>query len=286
MNRVARTARKIAALEVQGANAIAKAALTALAEDLSDDPSADRCALRDLLASSRPNEPMLTNLLDAFIGATEGTTSGPTLLEAARGLLESVERDEQALARVGAGLVGDGMTVFTHCHSSTAVSILKEAHRQGRRFKVLNTETRPRFQGRLTAGELASEGIEVVHMVDSAAKYALDGADLFLFGADAVLPSGYLINKVGTGIFCVVAARYDVPTYCATLTLKVVRDHLDEPVEERDGAEVWPDAPEGVVVFNPAFDKVHLKYVTAFVTERGLVKDIFARYPAAGPGSG
>ncbi len=284
MNRVAQTARKIAALEVQGANAIAKAALSALAGDLSENPSADRESLCDILVSSRPNEPMLRNLLDAFIGACEGVTSGPSLLETADGLLKRVEKDEEALARVGADLIGDGMTVFTHCHSSTAVSILKEAHRQGRRFKVLNTETRPRFQGRITATELAGEGVEVVHMVDAAAKYALDGADLFLFGADAVLPSGYLINKVGTGIFCVVASRYDVPTYCATLTLKVVRDHIDEPVEERDGAEVWPDAPEGVVVFNPAFDKVHLKYVTAFITEAGLIKDIFARHLVPGGG--
>ena len=120
-------------------------------------------------------------------------------------------REEAAIASSGAGLIRDGMAVFTHCHSSTAVGVLLEAHRRGIRFKVFNTETRPRFQGRVTASELAAAGIEVIHMVDSAAKVALDGADLFLFGADAILPSGYLVNKVGTGIFCVVASRYDVP---------------------------------------------------------------------------
>ncbi len=194
-------------------------------------------------------------------------------------MLERLQKEEAAIAENGAGLIRDGMAVFTHCHSSSAVGVLREAHRRGVHFKVFNTETRPRFQGRITATELAAEGIQVVHMVDSAAKYALDGADLFLFGADAVLPSGYLINKVGTGIFCVVASRYDVPTYCATHTLKVVRDVADESVEQRDPAEVWPDAPPGVLVLNPAFDKVHLKYVTAFVTERGLLKDVLGVHP-------
>jgi ribose 1,5-bisphosphate isomerase len=275
MNHTESTAAKIRELSIQGANAIAKAALRALATDLDEDTTAEARELAALLKEARPNEPMTRNLLDAFLHKIESATNSDRLA-LAEAMLDEVERGEEAIARAGAELIRDGMSVFTHCHSSSAVSILKWAHREGRRFKVLNTETRPRFQGRLTAAELAAEGIEVVHMVDSAAKYALDGADLFLFGADAVLPSGYLINKVGTGIFCVVANRYDVPTYCATHTLKVVRDRSDESVEQRDPAEIWPGAPSGVLVFNPAFDKVHLKYVTAFITERGLIKDVLS----------
>ena len=266
----------IRSLKIQGANAIAKAALRALAADLDETPEADREALASMLSAARPNEPMLRNLLWAFLASDSGSQGFEALAEA---MLERVQQEEAAIAVNGAGLIRDGMAVFTHCHSSTAVGVLLEAHRKGIRFKVFNTETRPRFQGRITASELAAEGIPVVHMVDSAAKVALDGADLFLFGADAVLPSGYLINKVGTGIFCVVASRYDVPTYCATHTLKVVRDAVDETVEQRDPAEVWPAAPPGVLVLNPAFDKVHLKYVTAFVTERGLLKDVLGVQP-------
>ncbi len=281
MNHVASTAAQIRSLQIQGANAIAKAALKALAADLAAGPGADREALCDELAAARPNEPMLRNLLKAFLEELPEVPA-QELEGLAERLLAQVERDEEAIAATGADLIRAGMAVFTHCHSSTAVGILLEAHRRGVRFKVFNTETRPRFQGRTTAVELARNGIEVVHMVDSAAKYALDGADLFLFGADAVLPSGYLINKVGTGIFCVVANRYDVPTYCATHTLKVVRDRSDEAVEERPPGEVWPEAPAGVLVFNPAFDKVHLKYVTAFITERGLMKDLLGGAPMAG----
>lgn len=274
MNHTETAAEDIRSLKTQGANAIAKAALRALAADLEEDAGADAQALAEVLAGARPNEPMLRNLLAAFCSADRHAAGGPEAL--AELLLARVEREERAIAETGAGLLRPGMAVFTHCHSSTAVGILMEAHRRGVRFKVFSTETRPRYQGRITARELAAAGIEVVHMVDSAAKYALDGADLFLFGADAVLPSGYLVNKVGTGIFSVVASRYDVPTYCATHTLKVVRDRADEAVEQRDPAEVWPDAPPGVLVLNPAFDKVHLKYVTAFITERGLLKDILS----------
>jgi ribose 1,5-bisphosphate isomerase len=276
MRQVPVTAEAIRALKIQGANAIAKAALRALVADLTGDPGADGEVLAATLSAARPNEPMLRNLLKAFLAAIRDSQSPDALAEA---MLERLQIEEAAIAANGAGLIRDDMAVFTHCHSSSAVGVLREAHRRGVRFKVFNTETRPRFQGRITASELAAEGIQVVHMVDSAAKYALDGADLFLFGADAVLPSGYLINKVGTGIFCVVASRYDVPTYCATHTLKVVRDVADEAVEQRDPAEVWPAAPPGVLVLNPAFDKVHLKYVTAFVTERGLLKDVLGVHP-------
>ncbi len=275
--RTEETARKIRALEIQGANAIAKAALMALAGDLAEG-AADGKQLAQELCAARPNEPMLRNLLSRFLSSP---VEAGRATEAAEALLSEIAADEKKIASAGAELILDGMTVFTHCHSSSAVGVLLEAHRAGKRFRVLNTETRPRYQGRITARELASKGVEVIHMVDSAAKYALDGADLFIFGADAVLRSGYLINKVGTGIFCLVAARYDVPTYCATHTLKVVREYLDEKVEERDPAEVWPDAPAGVVVRNPAFDKVHLKYVTAFVTEKGLLKDILSTVTAA-----
>lgn len=280
MSRVEQVAGEIRRLQIQGANAIAKAGLTALATDLAATPEADGKELAETLKSARPNEPMLRNLLDVFLALLETEAGCPRAYEEwVDTILRRLAGDEERLASAGAELIRDGMTVFTHCHSSTAVGILKAAHREGRRFRVFNTETRPRFQGRLTAAELAGEGLEVIHMVDAAAKYALDRSDLFIFGADAVLRSGYLINKVGTGIFCVVASRYDVPVYCATHTLKLVRDRFDEPVEQRDPAEVWPKAPAGIEILNPAFDKVHLKYVTAFVTERGITHDILSYDP-------
>lgn len=265
---------KIRALEIQGAMNIAKSALLALSRDMIEFPGEPPYKMMEVLSQARPNEPMLRNVLHYFIKESSGLQGEAQLKDLAQSILEEIEAGEKKIYSFGAQLIHDGMKIFTHCHSSTAVGILKEAKSQGKSFAVHTTETRPRFQGRITARELAEASIEVYHMVDSAAKYAIDGADLFLFGADSILPSGYLINKVGTGIFCVVASKYDVPTCCATHTMKIVRDRLDEAVEYRDPAEIWPDAPAGVKIKNPAFEKVHLKYITAFITEKGLQKDI------------
>ncbi|MFB3850924.1 MAG: translation initiation factor eIF-2B [Acidobacteriota bacterium] len=270
------TYEKIKALEIQGAMNIAKAALIAMSEDIIKHPEENPERFLEILSSARPNEPMLRNILRLFLSESRGLSGEALLKDLANSLLEDIEKGEKKIYSLGAQLIHDGMKIFTHCHSSTAVGILKEAKNQGKKFVVFTTETRPRFQGRITARELANEGIEVYHMVDSAAKYAIDGADIFIFGADSILPSGYLINKVGTGIFCVVASRYDVPTYCATHTMKIVQDKIDEAVEERDPKEVWADAPPNVKIKNPAFDKVHLKYITAFITEKGLLKDILS----------
>ena len=268
------TYEKIKALEIQGAMNIAKAALLALSRDMIEFPSEQPESIVSLLSEARPNEPMLRNILKLFVREARGLEGEVQLGDLASSILEQIESDEKKIYGFGSQLIHEGSKVFTHCHSSSAVGILKEAKIQGKNFTVFTTETRPRYQGRITAKELAEAGIEVYHMVDSAAKYAIDGADLFLFGADSILPSGYLINKVGTGIFCVVASKYDVPTYCATHTLKILRDRVDEGVEYRDPKEVWEDAPPGVKIKNPAFDKVHLKYVTAFITEKGVQKDI------------
>lgn len=268
------TYQKIRSLEIQGAMNVAKSALIAMAKDIINFPDENPEKFLEILSSARPNEPMLRNILRWFIKESKGLSGEALLQDLANSILEEIEKGEKKIYSTGAQLIHDGMKIFTHCHSSTAVGVLKEAKNQGKKFVVFTTETRPRFQGRITAKELANAGIEVFHMVDSAAKYAIDGADMFIFGADSILPSGYLINKVGTGIFCVVAAKYDVPTYCATHTLKIVTDKVDEAVEERDPNEVWENAPENIKIKNPAFDKVHLKYITAFITEKGLLKDI------------
>jgi ribose 1,5-bisphosphate isomerase len=274
MDRVRLTAERIRALDIQGATAIARSALLAYAQDLAENREADRPALLRLLVEARPNEPMLRNLLARF-DSEASNLNGRALVDLAEEMLDRLDAEEEELHRQGAQLVEEGAKIFTHCHSSSAVGILLRAHREGKRFRVFTTETRPRFQGRITARELARAGIPVDHSVDSAAKYALDGASLFLFGADAILPSGFLLNKVGTGIFCVVARHYGVPTYSATHTLKVVHDRMDERVEERDRREVWDDPPEGVTIRNPAFDRVNLKYVSGIVTEKGILTDVF-----------
>lgn len=274
MASVAETTEKILKLEIQGAEAIAREGLLALAEELDvRGPAADGHALAIQLAGARPNEPMLRNLLAKLLAAT--VEPGGFAAEAQK-MLAGIEEDGRRIATTGAKLIPEGSVVFTHCHSSSVVRILVEAHNQGKRFTVRNTETRPRFQGRRTATELASAGIEVAHWVDGAATWALEGADLFLFGADAVVPPKYFLNKIGTGLFCRTAGSFGVSCLCAVHTLKIVRDRSEEPVEMRDPAEVWAEAPPGVAVRNPAFDRVPLALVNAFLTERGVVTDLWA----------
>ena len=273
MGHVEIVAEKIRKLEIQGATAIAREALLALARDLAADPRADREGAASNLIGARPNEPMLQNLLHEFLQGSTGL-SGSELTDLAERRLEKLDAEEEAIRNNGTALIDDGAAVFTHCHSSSVVGILTRAREMGRNFQVFTTETRPRFQGRKTARELAKAGIPVAHAVDSAAKYALDGATIFLFGADAVFRSGFILNKVGTGIFCVVAAHYRVPTYCAVHTLKVVRGSYDQAIEERDPSEVWPDPPPGVIVRNFAFDRVNLKYVGGFITEKGILDSV------------
>jgi methylthioribose-1-phosphate isomerase len=111
-------------------------------------------------------------------------------------------------------------------------------------------------------------------MVDSAALLAIQQVDLFLLGADAVLATGFFVNKVGSGLFALAAEWYHVPLYVVCHTLKFdpqSSQGYDEAIEERAMDEVWPERPEGVHILNPAFEKVPIKYVEAFVTERGLL---------------
>lgn len=275
MGRVSETAERIRTLDIQGAESIAREGLLAWAEEMDLPGSgADGRALARLLAAARPNEPMLRNLLAQVLGSEE--VSAGCYSEEAHRLLAKIEEDGARIAATGAQLLPEGGVVFTHCHSSTVIRVLVEAHRRGKRFAVRNTETRPRYQGRKTAAELAAVGIEVEHWVDGAATWALEGADLFLFGADAVIPPKYFLNKVGTALFCRTAGALGVPCVCAVHTLKVVRDRKEEAVEARDPAEVWAEAPPGVTVRNPAFDPVPIALVDTFLTERGAVSDLWA----------
>jgi len=134
------------------------------------------------------------------------------------------------------------MKIFTHCHSSTVEAIIVKAWKQGKKFEVYNTETRPKFQGRKTATNLAKEGIPVTHFVDSAGRSMLRKTDLFLFGCDAITSEGKLINKIGTEMLAQTARESSIPAYSCTNSWKFDPNTLygfDEEIEQRDPNEVW-----------------------------------------------
>ncbi len=185
----------------------------------------------------------------------------------------------------------DGARVLTHCNAGalatagigTALAPLYVAQREGRRVSVFADETRPLLQGaRLTAWELSRAGIEVTVITDNmaAALMARGGVDLVLVGSDRIARNGDVCNKIGTYGVAVLAREHGIPFWAVAplstfdLTLP---DGAGIPIEERDPAEVAEGfgrrtVPEGVAVWNPAFDVTPARLVTGIVTEVGRIE--------------
>lgn len=194
----------------------------------------------------------------------------------------------------GAALLPDQARVIHHCNTGalatvdfgTALGVVRAAHEAGKNLHVLVDETRPRLQGaRLTTWELARLGVPQTLIADSAAGYHLrrGGIDAVLVGADRVAANGDVANKIGTYPLAVVARENGVPVYVVapTSTVDLATPTGDEiPIEERSADEVTSlsgtrIAPEGVAAANPAFDITPHRYISAIVTEQGVVRAPF-----------
>lgn len=273
---------KIKNLEVQGAEDVAKKAVEAFGIKLKE--TKDHTKLKgylDELMGLRPTEPALRNALnDCFANLDD-----PDIIEKT---LNHFKESKAKISEFGAKKIEAGMTVFTHCHSSTVMGIIKKAHEQGKKIQIVNTETRPKFQGRITAKEMAELGLPVDHFVDSGGYLALKKADLFLFGCDAITSDGRIINKIGTKFLLDIANQLGIPAYSCTNSWKFDPETVygaEEEIEERDHAEVWPDAPPGITIHNPAFEVVSPDDVTGLICELGvfkpeaLISEIKVSYP-------
>ena len=245
------TVADIKSLRIQGSQTVTETALKAW------NAAKDKRLASKLLKNARPTEPMLFRALHAA-----ETGSDPLKL------IKKFEQDRQKIAKFGAALIKNDSIIFTHCHSSTVVDILKEARAQGKRFEVHNTEARPKYQGRITATDLSKAGIKVCHYVDSAAIGAMAKADMFLIGADWISPKG-VANKIGTELFAEIATKYfKIPVYCCAHSWKFSSQHIE--IEQRPAKEVWPDAPKNVIIHNPAFEVAEAKHIKGIVSEFGI----------------
>jgi len=249
------------------------------------------------LGSARPTAVNLFRAVDDLVALAEGT-EWPGAAELAAALLERAHRLAEAdadlcrrIARHGADLLPEAGGVLTHCNTGalatcgagTALGVLREALRRGKRLRIYACEARPVLQGaRLTTWELLQEGIPVTLIVDGAAGYVMRRGlvDAVVVGADRVAANGDVVNKIGTYALAVLAREHGIPFYCAvpstTLDLSLPSGDL-VPIEERDAREVTHVlgqrvAPEGVDVFNPAFDVTPARYVAALITERGVLR--------------
>jgi len=268
-------------IKIQGAINVAKAAAKAI--EIVSDEYADKedflhhlNVAKQILLKTRPTEPAMRNVLNFLLFKLESKEDVAAVLKKRqRSIKKHFETSNEEIAQIGSKKISSGDVVFTHCHSSTVMEILKRAKKEKKRFKVHNTETRPLFQGRITAKELARAGIPVVHFVDSAGRLALKEADIMLIGADAISSEGKVINKIGSELFAEFADKYDVPVYVCTDSWKFDPQSVfgyEEEIEKRSGSEVWAGAPKGVRVSNLAFEKVDSDLVTGVISELGVYK--------------
>ncbi len=307
-------ARAIENMVVRGAPAIGVAAAMGVAVELrraaaQGVPAAELGAVvRDVCERLRATRPTAVNLswalkemeraLAPLIAEGRG---GAALVECADQTAQRL-RDEdieicRAIGDAGAPLVPERGRVLTHCNAGalatagygTALGVVRSAARDGRLAAVLASETRPFLQGaRLTAWELAQDEIPVTLITDSMAGAVMRKGeiDLVIVGADRVAANGDVANKIGTYSLAVLARAHQIPFYVAAPLSTIDLDTPDGesiPIEERAPEEVLEFAgqriaPAGVSALHPAFDVTPAEYVTAIVTERGVVE------PPFGPG--
>ena len=266
----------IKALRVQGAENVAKASAKAMLLVSKRNSYALLSKAEKILFSSRPTEPCMRNVLDYLMyGLDEKDDLSKVITERYNEVLEHFSLANERISKYGAKKIFNGCIVFTHCHSSNVVNVLKQAKKEGKRFQVHNTETRPLFQGRLTARELSREGIPVTHYIDSAARVALKKSDLMMIGCDAISSEGKIINKIGSEMFAEMAEKQGANIYVCTDSWKFDPKTIfgfEEVIELRAPKEIWPTAPSGVKVDNHAFEKIDPDLITGIISEIGIYK--------------
>jgi len=280
-----KTIKDIRDLKIQGAQNIAKSSLFALRQKAKFSKAITKTRfLRELneakrlLLSSRPTEPCMRNCLNFVLFNLKGKDLSEFRINffiKVEEALEHIKTTEKKIAEIGNNKIKNGMTIFTHCHSSTVINILKKAKQQKKRFEVHNTETRPLFQGRTTATELIKLGIPVTHFVDAAARYALKKADLMLIGADAITSEGKIINKIGSELFAEIANKFEIPIYICTDSWKFDPASVfgyEEDIEIRKSTEIWKKPPKGIKIDNYAFEKIDTNLITGIISELGVYR--------------
>lgn len=298
---VKETAIKIKALDIQGATNIAIAAIKALSEEIKNHEWNKRenvITLMDkaieVLIGSRVTEPMMRNGLkymkkiiqeSKWIKQTELIT---LVKQSENDVLKMFNEAKEKMIEVGVRRIEDGDTILTHCHSSGVTGTIVKAHEKGKKFRVIQTETRPKYQGRITAHELIEAGVDTTMIVDSATRHYMKEIDFVLVGSDAITSEGNVINKIGTSQVALAAWEARIPFYVASTLLKfdpITIHGTYEAIEERDTTEIWEAPPEGLKIRNPAFDVTRRDYIHGLITEEGIISPhstleaIYRHYP-------
>jgi methylthioribose-1-phosphate isomerase len=269
-----------------GANAIKTTDINLFQKDLSE-----------VIESITSTRPTARNLFTVAERMKRLASSGKGVEEIKKALEDEAvkihceeEKATESISRFGAELIKDGSGTLTHCNTGplattgygTALGVIIYAQRQGKNLKVFATETRPRCQGaRLTAWELKQADVPFTLITDSMAGYFMKRGDIgcVIVGADRITANGYTANKIGTYSLAVLASAHGIPFYVAAPTSTIdlsLKSGYQIPIEERSPKEVTHIqevriAPEGINVANPAFDITPTQYITAIISEKGII---------------
>ncbi|MCF7795758.1 hypothetical protein K9M42_01580 [Patescibacteria group bacterium] len=291
LKKVKKVAKEIKEIKIQGATNIARASFSVLKKEFSTQNFTKISEVRKhfkkastLLKNARPTEPLLFNgirYVESKINIFDKKNTDELVSEILKSLdyyLDLLDRSLENLKSYGQAFIKNGDNIIVHCHSSSVIGVLKNAHDFGIDFSVYNSETRPLYQGRKTAKDLLEIGIETTLFPDSSSAFLINdisGKDLtmnkMIIGVDAIKLNGDIINKVGSFGMALSSYYSDVPVYIAASLLKI--DVLDNiKIEQRDSKEIWMNAPVNLKILNFAFDVVPSKFIKGIICEFGIIK--------------
>jgi len=247
---------------------------------------------KQILFETRPTAINLAWGLDQIMNIAK---SGDTVeqikelvINAAKKMADDDIEINKTMGKIGSILFDNNDTIMTHCNAGalatvaygTALGVIRATRESGKNVKVIATETRPVQQGsRLTAFELKHDGFDVSLIPDTAVGYSMANGlvDKVIVGADRIVKTGHVFNKIGTYQIAIMAKQHEIPFYVAAplSTFDMKSDAKDVIIEMREGSEVTgigdkKTAPDGINVINPAFDITPPELISGIITEKGV----------------
>jgi len=280
-------------LNIQGATNVAIATLEGMKTYLEESDISDMevfynefVEVGNMLATTRLNEPLAKNGVKYVQHMYKNRNTELHSVEDMKQALEDycdnylymIADTKRAIIENCVPYVRNLENILTHCHSSTAVAVIKGIAQGKDSFDAVCTETRPLMQGHTTAKSLLEEGISTTLIADSAAESFVIGRgsvpiDAVFIGCDQITMNGYCINKIGSWGISMSAHYASKPLYVVSPLLKIdanIHENNIE-IEVREDRELWIDAPKELQIYNPAFEIVDANLITGFLTEFGIL---------------
>ena len=284
------------AIGVSGAFGLALAAIQSIS-DSKEQLIEDLEKAKKILFETRPTAVNLEWGLEKIMKvAKEGTNVNEikeSVINTAKKMADEDIQINKTIGKNGSELFDNNDTIMTHCNAGalatvaygTALGVIRAAKESGKNIKVITTETRPVQQGsRLTAFELKHDGIDVSLIPDTAVGYTIANklVNKVVVGADRILRTGHVFNKIGTYQIATIAKQHGIPFYIAAplSTFDMKSNPEDVIIEMREGTEVTgigdkKTAPDGINVINPAFDMTPPELISGIITEKGIARPPF-----------